>query len=43
MACRAAVTTAAVELAERHGMILIGFVRDNRFTLFADSEGRFSA
>jgi FdhD protein len=43
MACRAAVTTAAVELADRHGMILIGFVRENRFTLFSDSEGRFAA
>jgi len=42
MACRAAVTTAAVDMARRQGMILIGFVRENRFTLFADSEGRLA-
>ncbi|MFP4657710.1 MAG: formate dehydrogenase accessory sulfurtransferase FdhD [Desulfonatronovibrionaceae bacterium] len=42
MACRSAVTTAAVELAKMQDMVLIGFVRRDRLTVFADPGNRFT-
>ncbi|MDY6850518.1 MAG: formate dehydrogenase accessory sulfurtransferase FdhD [Thermodesulfobacteriota bacterium] len=36
---RSAVTEAAVETAEEHGLTLIGFAREGRFTLFTDRQG----
>ncbi len=36
VACRAAVTTAAIELAQQEEITLIGFLRDHRLTVFSD-------
>ena len=42
---RAAVTSAAVEMARRQAVTLIGFCRpeEERFTVFSDPQGRFTA
>ena len=36
---RSATTTASIALAEEHGVTLIGFSRENRFTVFHDPNG----
>ena len=41
LACVSAATTLAVEVAERSGMTLLGFVRDPRATVYAHP-GRIS-
>jgi FdhD protein len=40
MISRSAVTTASVELARRAGLTLVGFSRENRFSVFTDTHGR---
>lgn len=40
MISRSAVTTAGVELARKAGMTLVGFSRENRFSVFTDTNGR---
>ena len=40
MISRSAVTTAAVQLARAAGMTLVGFSRENRFSVFTDPHGR---
>ena len=42
MVSRSAVTTAGMELAREAGMTLIGFSRENRFSVFTDTHGRIS-
>ena len=39
---RSAVTTAGVELARKAGLTLLGFARNERFTVFTDPAGVFS-
>jgi len=39
MVSRSALTTASIELANQHGLTLIGFARENRFSVFADPLG----
>jgi FdhD protein len=40
MVSRSAVTTAGVDLARRAEMTLVGFSRENRFSIFTDTHGR---
>ncbi|WP_457572329.1 formate dehydrogenase accessory sulfurtransferase FdhD [Desulfovulcanus sp.] len=40
MVSRSALTTASIELALKSGLTLIGFARENRFSVYADSEKR---
>lgn len=40
MVSRSAVTTAGVDRARRAGMALVGFSRENRFSIFTDTHGR---
>ena len=42
MVSRSAVTTAGVETARKAGMTLLGFSRENRFSIFTDTHGRIS-
>ena len=41
MVSRSALTSASIELAKQHGLTLIGFARENRFSVFADPLGMF--
>lgn len=43
MVSRSAVTTAGVEAAREAGMTLVGFSRENRFSIFTDTHGRIDA
>ncbi len=43
MVSRSAVTTAGVERAREAGMTLVGFSRENRFSIFTDPHGRLDA
>lgn len=43
MVSRSAVTTAGVEAARAAGMTLVGFSRENRFSIFTDTDGRINA
>ena len=40
MVSRSAVTTAGVDIARKAGMTMIGFSRENRFSIFTDTHGR---
>ncbi|MBI4803904.1 MAG: formate dehydrogenase accessory sulfurtransferase FdhD [Desulfovibrio sp.] len=40
MVSRSAVTTSGVDIARRAGMTLVGFSRENRFSIFTDTHGR---
>jgi len=40
MVSRSAVTTAGVETARKAGMTLLGFSRENRFSIFTDTHAR---
>jgi FdhD protein len=42
MVSRSAVTTAGVELARKAQMALVGFSRENRFSIFTDRHGRIA-
>lgn len=42
MISRSAVTTAGVEAARHAGIALVGFSRENRFSIFTDSHGRIA-
>lgn len=42
MVSRSAVTTAGADLAAGAGMTLLGFSRENRFSVFADAHGRIA-
>jgi len=42
MISRSAVTTAGVDIARKAGMTLAGFSRENRFSIFTDTNGRIS-
>lgn len=42
MVSRSAVTTAGVELARKAQMTLVGFSRENRFSIFTDRHGRIA-
>ena len=42
MVSRSAVTTAGVAMAEGAGMTLLGFSRENRFSVFTDGKGRIA-